>query len=109
MRLLLDENMPKKLRQDFTEYEIVTVREKGWNGKKNGELLKLMVADGIDVLLTVDKNMENQQNFSKYSISVFVFDTYDNSYGSITRFSDQVKRLLNTDPLPPGVTILSRT
>ena len=57
MKLLSDENGPKKLRQDFTEYEVVTVREKGWNGKKNGELLKLMLSDGVGALLTVDKNI----------------------------------------------------
>lgn len=106
MKLLLDENMPKKLRQDFTEHEVVTVREKGWNGKKNGELLKLMLADGIDVLLTVDKNIEHQQNFSKYSVTVLVFDTYDNSYDSITLFTEQVKQLLAADPLPTGVMTL---
>ncbi len=106
MKLLLDENMPKKLRQDFTEHEVVTVREKGWGGKKNGELLKLMLADGIDAMLTVDKNMEHQQNFSRYSVTVIVFDTYDNSYDSITRFTGQVKQILATEPLPIGVTTL---
>lgn len=106
MRLLLDENMPKKLKLDFSEHEIVTVREKGWNGEKNGELLKLMLSDGIDVLLTVDKNMEHQQNFSKYSITILVFDTYDNSYNSMTRFTEQIKLILATNPLPTGVTTL---
>jgi len=41
MRLLLDENLPKRLKADFPDHEIFTVREKGWNGIKNGELLKL--------------------------------------------------------------------
>ena len=109
MRLLLDENMPKKFRRDFSEHEVVTVREKGWNGKKNGELLKLMLDDGINALLTVDKNMEHQQNFSKYSVSVLVFDTYDNTYDSLTRFTEQVKSVLAVDPLPTGVTILRMT
>jgi predicted nuclease of predicted toxin-antitoxin system len=34
MKLLLDENLPKRLRGDFPEHEIFTVREKGWNGIK---------------------------------------------------------------------------
>ena len=37
MKLLLDENLPKRLKADFPEHEIYTVRDKGWNGKKNGE------------------------------------------------------------------------
>lgn len=57
MRLLLDENLPKRLKLDFPDHEIFTVRDKGWNGIKNGELLKLMLADGFDALLTFDKNL----------------------------------------------------
>lgn len=34
MKLLLDENLPKRLRNDFSEHEIYTVRDKGWNSKK---------------------------------------------------------------------------
>lgn len=36
MRILLDENLPKRLKLDFSEYEIFTVRDKQWNGIKNG-------------------------------------------------------------------------
>jgi hypothetical protein len=36
------------------------VRDKGWNGIKNGELLKLMLADGFHALLTFDKNLQHQ-------------------------------------------------
>ena len=57
MRLLLDENLPKRLKQDFPAHEIFTVRDKLWNGIKNGELLKLMLAEGFHALLTFDKNL----------------------------------------------------
>ena len=80
MKLLLDENLPKRLKQDFPEHEIYTVRDLGWNGKTNGELLKLMIENNFDVLMTFDKNMRYQQNFSKYSIPVFVLNAEDNSY-----------------------------
>ena len=43
MRLLLNENLPKRLKFDFAEHEIYTVRDKEWNGIKNGELLKLLI------------------------------------------------------------------
>jgi len=46
MRLLLDENLPKRLKLDFQEYEIHTVRDQGWNGVKNGELLRLLLENG---------------------------------------------------------------
>lgn len=43
MKLLLDENLPKRLKQDFSEHEVYTVRDKGWSGVKNGELLNTSV------------------------------------------------------------------
>lgn len=63
MKLLLDENLPKKLKSDFPEHEIYTVSDKGWNGVKNGELLKLLLQEGFDALLAFDKNLQHQQNF----------------------------------------------
>jgi len=70
MRLLLDENLPKRLKKDFSEHEIFTVRDKGWNGISNGKLLDLMIADKFDAMLTFDRNLRYQQNFKKYSITV---------------------------------------
>lgn len=43
MRLLLDENLPKRLKNDFPGHEVYTVRDKEWNGIKNGELLNLLL------------------------------------------------------------------
>jgi len=48
---------------DFPNHEIFTVREKGWNGIKNGELLQIMVDNNFDALLTFDKNLQHQQIF----------------------------------------------
>jgi hypothetical protein len=51
MKILVDESCPPKLRNDFgTVHEVWTVGDKGWLGKKNGELLKLMVDDGFERL-----------------------------------------------------------
>jgi len=60
MRLLLDENLPKRLKLDYPEHEIYTVRDKGWNGIKNGELLNLLLQNSFDALLTFDKNLQHQ-------------------------------------------------
>jgi len=42
MKILLDENIPAKLRFDFGKgYEVFTVGDMNWLGKKNGELFGL--------------------------------------------------------------------
>jgi hypothetical protein len=72
MLLLLDENLPKRLKLDFPEHDVYTVRDKQWNGTKNGPLLKLLLENSFNALLTYDKNLQHQQNFLKYTITVFV-------------------------------------
>ena len=37
MKLLLDENLPERLKQLLPAHEVFTVREKQWTGIKNGE------------------------------------------------------------------------
>ena len=68
MKVLLDENLPKTLKKDFPEHEIYTVRDKGLNSKKNGELIRLMLDEGFDTLITFDQNVQHQQNLDKYPI-----------------------------------------
>jgi len=40
MRILLDECAPRPLKRELTDYEIRTVVEMGWSGKKNGEVTR---------------------------------------------------------------------
>lgn len=91
MKLLLDENLPKRLKKDFPEHEVFTVRDKGWNSKKNGELLELMVTQNFDVLVTFDQNLEHQQNFDKYPIAVFVLVAENNTYQLLSELLPNIK------------------
>jgi hypothetical protein len=107
MRLLLDENLPKRLKLDFPEHEIFTVRDKEWNGIKNGELLKLLLDNSFDALLTYDKNLQYQQNFSKYTLTVFVLTAKINQYIELTKLTPKIKDYLNKEQLPIGPIIIS--
>ncbi len=97
MKLLIDENLPKRLKLDFPEHEVYTVRDKNWNGKKNGELLQLMIDNNFDVLLTFDKNLQYQQNFIKYPILVIIFSAEDNSYITLNPLVIKDKLILTKD------------
>jgi hypothetical protein len=106
MKLLLDENRPKRLKEDFTEHDIYSVRDMGWNGIKNGELLKLMLSNGFHALLTFDKNLQHQQNFKKYVLTVFVLSAMANTYGVLTLLTPKVKQYLAMDNLPTGPIVI---
>ncbi|MCW5911828.1 MAG: hypothetical protein KIT62_12175 [Cyclobacteriaceae bacterium] len=91
MRLLLDENLPKRLKQYFKEHEIYTAADKGWTGVSNGKLLGLLTESKFDALLTFDKNLQYQQNFTKYTIAVIVLNAPDNSLFNFERFGSKNK------------------
>jgi predicted nuclease of predicted toxin-antitoxin system len=90
MKLLLDENLPKKLKIHFPEHEVFTVRDMAWNGKKNGELMQLMVENKFDALITFDKNLQFQQNFKKYVLPVLVLNAPDNTYKTLVGLTNKI-------------------
>ena len=102
MRLLLDENLPKRLKLDFPKHEVFTIRDKGWDGIKNGALLQLLLANNFDCLLTFDKNLQHQQNFKKYTIAVFVLSASINTYEVLTKLSFKINKTLEEQNLPAG-------
>ena len=55
MRVLLNECVPRALRNDLPGHEVKTVAELGWAGVKNGELLRRAAAE-FDLLITVDRS-----------------------------------------------------
>src|SRR6185437_4705383 len=73
MKILLDESLPRKLRNDFgDEHDVWTVRDKGWLGKKNGELLKLMIDSSFELFITLDRNLPYQQNLDRLPLTICV-------------------------------------
>lgn len=94
MRLLLDENLPKKLKKDFCEHQIFTLRDKGWNGKSNGQLLQLMNTEKFDALLTFDQNLQHQQNFKNYTLTVIILVAADNSYLTLKDLVPKIKNII---------------
>ena len=79
MKILLDESLPRKLKNSFKEdHEVWTVRDKGWLSKKNGELLKLMIDDGVHLFVTADRNLQYQQNLEKLPLTIAVLCASDN-------------------------------
>ncbi len=74
MRVLLDENLPRALKQMLPGHAVSTVQEQGWSGIQNGELLT--VAEPLfDALLTADKNLRYQQNLAGRRIAIVELPT----------------------------------
>ena len=97
MKILLDENLPTKLKYDFGEnFEIFSVKDMGWLGKKNGELLELAVFNGFNIFLTLDKNLKHQQSIHKFNLKFIILLPVNNKHQTLQPFIDNVKVLLNS-------------
>ena len=107
MKLLPDENLPKRLKVDFAPHEIYTVRDKGWNGIKNGLLLKLMLENQFEALITFGKNLQNQQSFQKHFIAVYVLTAFYNINIKVKKLVPQIHAYLLKKTLPEGPVIIS--
>ncbi len=93
-KLLLDENIPKKLKYRFGDgFEVTTVPEQGWNSLKNGQLLKAMFDADIEYLVTADKNLSYQQNYKKLNVRLIVLNTPDLQYETVLPFVTKIKAL----------------
>ena len=75
--------------------EALTVRERGWGSLKNGELLGAAQHE-FDVLLTADRDIPQQQNLSRYELTVVVLRVRGNSFEDLSPLMTQVSKLLCT-------------
>lgn len=103
MRILLDECVPRPLKRELNDYEIRTVVEMGWSGKKNGELLQLMVQESFTIFLTTDQNLQYQQNLQQAGVAVVVLVAPSNRLPDLVPLIPSVRSVLAT--ISPGKVI----
>ncbi len=96
MKILLDECVTRKVKRYLSEFEVYTVGEMGFSGLKNGELLAEAEKQGFDILLTIDKNIDSQQNIGKYSLSLVIFDVLKSNIKYFTELIPQFKSQISS-------------
>ena len=94
MKILLDHNLDRRLKNSFPTHEVSTTQSEGWADVLNGALLSLLEANGFDVMLTADSNMRSQQNFSSRRISVVVLRARNNRLATHLEMVDDIERAL---------------
>lgn len=75
MLVLLDENIPHRLRLMLEGHEARTVAFQGWAGLTNGALLRAADDGGFDVVITADQGIRHQQNRTAYRVALIVLST----------------------------------
>src|SRR5437868_6911762 len=100
MRILLDECVPRPLKRELSSHDVHTVPEMGWAGKKNDELLRLMIPENFEVFLTVDQNLSYQQNLRAANLALVVLAASSNRLADLLPLMPSVQAALAT--IQPG-------
>lgn len=79
MKVLIDECAPRALKAALVAsgHDCTTVQEAGWSGKENGALLALAEAT-FDVVVTIDQNIQYQQNMTGRNIALLILRARSN-------------------------------
>jgi hypothetical protein len=99
MKILINECLPCKLKNEFPNHEVKTVPEAGWSGKKNGTLLRLM-AGVFEVFITIDSNLEDPQQLAQQPVAFMILSAINNKLETLLPLIPDVLVALET--IQPG-------
>ena len=95
MKVLLDENISGAFQEKMPDdINVVTTRRMRWMSKDNGELLSAAAAASFDAVVTLDKNMEYQQNVARLPLPVIVLAPETQGKAAVNELADDAVRLL---------------
>jgi hypothetical protein len=94
MKVLLDECLPRKLKNEVIAEFVTTVPEVGWASIQNGTLLRLGEQE-FDVFLTNDQNLEHQQNLKRLDLAIVVLVAVTNDIEDLKPLMPAANEALN--------------
>lgn len=106
MKLLLDENLPHRLRPLLSGHDVFTVAYMKWTGIENGELLQLAAQHGFDALITKDNGMPYEQNTATLPCAVVILEAPSNALDDIQPLVPQMLSVFSKG-IPKGVLRIS--
>ena len=100
MRVLLDEDIPIRLRLHFVEnIEVETVEYRGWKGLKNGALLRA-AQHHFDLFVTTDNHLPDQQPLGRFDLAVVILRPRSKKFTDLLQLLPQLESTL--DSVRPG-------
>ena len=80
------------MREHLPGHEIRTTREMKWEQLRNGALMSIAAGAGFEVLVTIDKQIEHQQNLAALALAVVV-DGKSNALPALMPFTPFLRDL----------------
>ena len=90
MKIVIDECLPKRVTQFFEKGSAYTVPQIGLSGSKDTELLNELDKRGIDIFITIDGNIEYQQQFINRTFGTIVIISVSNRFNDLVHLKDKI-------------------
>jgi len=100
MKIIIDECLPKRVTRFFEDASAYTVPQIGLSGYSDAQLLSELDKRGIDVFVTIDGNIEYQQQFAQRSFGTIVITSVSNRYEDLLHLRDTI--LQAAESVSPG-------
>ena len=94
MKILIDENIDVRFKNELSLFDTQTVKDKGWTGIKNGKLLELAAQNEYDVFITLDSNIKHQQKLSKYKLHILIIKAKTSRLNHLKLFIPKIQNLI---------------
>jgi len=97
VNVLLDHCVPRRFGRLLIGHQVRTAYEMGWSGLSNGRLLA-QACQQLDAFLTVDQNVQYQQNLATLPLPVGVLVAPNNRFETLAPYAPAVLEWLS-EPL----------
>jgi len=91
MTIIVDECLPKRTIHFFAKDEVWTVPQIGLSGFKDAELLDELDNRNIDVFITIDGNIEFQQQFQHRKFGTIVIRSVSNRFADLQHLEKKLQ------------------
>lgn len=100
MKVLLDNCVVRRFGNLVPGHEVIHAGRHGWAELENGELILAAERAGFEAMITVDKNLQYQQNLASRKLSIIVLAPRFVFYEHLASLAPQV--ILTLANLPQG-------
>ncbi|NOZ89687.1 MAG: hypothetical protein GXO60_00215 [Epsilonproteobacteria bacterium] len=90
MKIVIDECLPKRVTKFFENDMAYTVPQIGLSGSTDSELLDELDKRDIDIFITIDGNIEYQQQFLKRKFGTVVILAVSNRFSDLVHLKDKI-------------------
>lgn len=98
MKILIDEQLNRRMKTVLADFDVYLTKDLGWSGLQNGELREQLNDNCFQFLITADKNMPFQQNFKQINFKIILLDITDLVWVNEQQFVPKIITLLENPP-----------